>query len=395
MISVKKNILKPGKKNKIWYAEPNLGTYFGDEEITAIVKTLKNSKHYSTGFGTNPIEVEKFEKIIAKYCSAKYAIALTNNGVAFDLILKTLNLKKYDEIIIPSLNFKAWHMALLNHKCKIIPCDVNKSTFNLCTKDLKKKISKKTIAICPVSLTGLSCDVSTINKLANFKNYRKEKIKVIYDNARGMGFEFKNKKVGGSGYANIFSLHGQKLLTTLGEGGIVTTNDKRLRDSLINKRNYGNEKSWGLNFRMSKLQAVFGTIQFKRLNKMLKARRALGLSRNKFFKKFNNIISLPIDTSYSKNFFYLYPLTLSKKFKKIHRDKIIYNIKKNYNVILSTPKNVNERWSYIKKKLGSHNLSNTNFLSENTFCVMIHPSITRKEEIFLREIIKEELKKLL
>ena len=146
---------------------------------------------------------------------------------------------------------------------------------------------------------------------------------------------------------------------------------------------------------MSKLQAVFGTIQFKRLNKMLKARRALGLSRNKFFKKFNNIISLPIDTSYSKNFFYLYPLTLSKKFKKIHRDKIIYNIKKNYNVILSTPKNVNERWSYIKKKLGSHNLSNTNFLSENTFCVMIHPSITRKEEIFLREIIKEELNKLL
>ena len=90
---MKKNILKPGKKNKIWYAEPNLGTYFGDEEITAIVKTLKNSKHYSTGFGTNPIEVEKFEKILAKYCSAKYAIALTNNGVAFDLILKTLKKK--------------------------------------------------------------------------------------------------------------------------------------------------------------------------------------------------------------------------------------------------------------------------------------------------------------
>ena len=176
-----------------------------------------------------------------------------------------------------------------------------------------------------------------------------------------MGFEYNGKKIGSKGYANIFSLHGQKLLTTLGEGGIVTTNDKKLKDQLINYRNYGNEYSWGLNFRMSKMQAVFGTIQLNRLNDMLKKRRKIGLSRNNFFKRFSNILSLPTDTEYSRNFFYLYPLTLKKKFKKFHRDKIIKNIFKKYKVVLSTPKFVNERWPYIKNKLGVPNLKNTKF----------------------------------
>ena len=86
---------------------------------------------------------------------------------------------------------------------------------------------------------------------------------------------------------------------------------------------------------------------------------------------------------------------MKKKFKKFHRDKIIKNIFKKYKVVLSTPKFVNERWPYIKNKLGVPNLKNTKFLADNTFCVMMHPNIKNKDENFLRFILKEELDKLL
>ena len=104
-----KNTLQKGKPEpKIkWFGEPNLGSFYDKKEIDAVVKVLKESKHWSVGFGPNPIEVKKFENAFAKYCGTKYAIAVSNNGDGFDMVLNTLNLKPSDEIIAPALNFKA------------------------------------------------------------------------------------------------------------------------------------------------------------------------------------------------------------------------------------------------------------------------------------------------
>ena len=132
-----KKILKNGKpepKTK-WFGEPNLGSFYDKKEINAVIKVLKESQHWSVGFGPNPKEVKIFENNFAKYCGTKHAIAVSNNGDGFDMVLNTLNLKPNDEIIAPALNFKAWHMVLLRYKCKCIFVDIDPKTLNIDVND--------------------------------------------------------------------------------------------------------------------------------------------------------------------------------------------------------------------------------------------------------------------
>ena len=126
---IKKTLKKARPKPKTkWFGEPNLGSFYDKKEIDAVVRVLKKSKHWSIGFGPNPIEVKKFENDFAKYCGTKHAIAVSNNGDGFDMVLNSLNLKPDDEIIAPALNFKAWHMVLLRYTCKCIFVDIDPKT---------------------------------------------------------------------------------------------------------------------------------------------------------------------------------------------------------------------------------------------------------------------------
>jgi perosamine synthetase len=392
----KKIILKKKPKPHInWYGEPNLGSSYNSNEINELKKTLIRSSNFFIGLRSDSDENIVFEKKFKEMCNSKFALTVSNNGIAFYMILKSLNLKKNDEIIIPSLNFKAWHMALLDLGVKIVECDVDLNTYNLSLLDLENKITKKTIAICPVHLTGLSCDIDGIEKIAGkFKNYRKSKIKVIYDSARATGFNYKNKNLGDKGYANIFSFQSGKLITSGGEGGMVTTNNKKLYEKLKSLRNYGNEYDWGLNLKLSKIQAKFGEIQLKRVKKNIQLRRKIALRRNDIFKEFSTKVFLPNDTIYSKNSYYLYPILLNENFKRSHRDEIVRNLADKYKIYCSTLKFVNKRWPYIKKKISVPNLPNTNFIADNCFCPIIHQELNKNQEMFLCSVIYDELKKL-
>ncbi len=373
---------KPSPNTK-WYGEPNLGSYYDNSEINAVIKTLKKSKHWSIGFGPNPIEVNKFENDFAKYCGTKHAIAVSNNGDGFDMVLQTLNLKPYDEVIAPALNFKAWHMVLLRYKCKSIFVDIDPKTFNIDLRDLERKISKKTKLILPVHLTGLSCDMDKIDQLAKlYSQKNKNKIYVIYDSARATGGNYKNRKIGSGGFCEIFSFHTAKLMTTLGEGGMITTNDNNLAKRLFKMRSYGGEEYWGMNYRMSKLQAVFGSEQLKKLEKLNNLRIKNSKRREENLKNYNQFV-IPKNTSYSKNIYYLYPLMLSSKYKKKDRDKVLKILEKKYGIICSVPKFINERWKYIKKKFGLPKLKNTKFVTDRLICPIMHPKITKKQEDYI------------
>ena len=372
---------KPVPKNKIWYGEPNLASYYGKKEINAVMKVLRESKHWSVGFGPNPLEILTFEKDFAKFCDVKYAIAVSNNGDGFDMVLQTLNLKKNDEIIAPSINFKAWHMAMMRYECKFVFCDINLNTMNIDTNDLEKKINSKTKAICPVHMGGIACDIDKIDSIA--RKYSKKfgtKIRVIYDAARAAGVNYKKRKVGGGGYCEIFSFHGAKLMTTLGEGGMITTNNKNLWKS------YGGEYSWGMNYRMSKVEAAFGIQQLKNLNKMNNQRINAANKRIKYLSGLKNII-LPVDPDYSKSVYYLFPILISNKWSYKERDHIIKILENEYGIVCSIPKFINKRWKYINKKLGVPKLPVTEDFYNRVFCPMIHPLLTKEQELYISSSI--------
>ena len=113
-----------------------------EKKLLPIVKNVLSSGIYVGGKYINSLE-----KKLAKYCGTKHAIAVSNNGDGFDMVLNSLNLKPNDEIIAPALNFKAWHMVLLRYKCKCVFVDIDPKTLNIDLIDLEKKITKKTKVI--------------------------------------------------------------------------------------------------------------------------------------------------------------------------------------------------------------------------------------------------------
>jgi|TARA_B110000483_G_scaffold236930_1_gene310876 perosamine synthetase len=391
-----KDILKkkrPKPKSK-WFGEPNLGSFYDKKEIDAVVKALEKSKHWSIGFGPNPLEVKKFEGNFARYCGTKYAIAVSNNGDGFDMVLNTLNLKPNDEVIAPALNFKAWHMVLLRYRCKCIFVDIDPKTLNIDLSDLEKKITKKTKVILPVHLTGLSCDMDSIDELAkNYSRKNKNKIYVIYDSARAAGGNYKNRKIGTGGYCEIFSFHTAKPMTTMGEGGMITTDSDYLAKELNQMRSYGGEESWGMNYRMSKLQAVFGIEQIKKLNRSNNLRRKNSKRRDSNLKGCEKFI-LPKDTNYSKNIYYMYPLMLSSDYNESQRDKLANILEKKYRIVCSVPKFINKRWKYIQNKFGVPNLKHTKFVTDRLLCPIMHSQINEEQENYISSALIDSVNKI-
>tara|TARA_B100001057_G_scaffold499567_1_gene610738 strand:+ start:3290 stop:4501 length:1212 start_codon:yes stop_codon:yes gene_type:complete len=384
------NILSNGKpepKNKKWYGEPNLGSYYGKEEINAVNKVLRDSKHWSNGFGPNSSEITTFEKDFANYCNVKYSIAVSNNGDGFDMVLSTLNLTTKDEIIAPSINFKAWHMALHRYRCKMVFCDIDINTMNIDLTDLEKKITSKTRLICPVHMGGIACDVDKIDILA--KKYSKKygtKICVVYDSARAAGVNYKKSKVGNGGLCEIFSFHGAKLMTTFGEGGMITTNNKSLWNKLKEMQSYGGEYSWGLNYRMSKVEAAFGIEQLKRLDEMNNKRIRVAKRRISNLKGLKNII-LPSNPDYSQSIYYLFPILVDTDWGYKERNYIIETLEKKYDIVCSIPKFINKRWKFISQNYGIPELKNTEDFYNRVFCPIIHPLLNKKQELFISSAI--------
>ena len=308
------------------------------------------------------------------------------------MFLKVLKLKKTDEVITTSLNFKAWLMVMSRHNLKIKFCDINIFDLNMNVDDLEKKITRNTRLICPVHMGGISCKVDEIKEIVDYysKKFGK-KIYTIYDSARATGIHYKGKPVGGFGDGEIFSFHGAKLLSTLGEGGMITTNNSNIAKKLREMTSYGGEHSWGMNYRMTKIGAFIGNLQLKRLNKMNEKRIKIARDRISFLEG-NEKIILPEINKKLENVFYLFPIILKNKFSRSDRDLVLKILEKDYKIICSIPKHINKRWSFVKKHYGIPKLKNTDFVYDRIFCPIMHPKLNSKQNIFLSAAILKSLR---
>ncbi len=388
---IEKILTKRPKPNSIWFGEPNFGSYYTISEINSLKSLIIKSNLWDEGFGPRPKEIEVFERNFANFTNVSNAIAVSNNGDGFEMVLRTIDLKKNDEVITPSLNFKAWLMVMHKFNLKVKFCDVDVSTLNMNIDDLEKKITSKTRIICPVHMGGISCDTKGIDEIARY--YSKKfgrKIYVIYDSARAVGVHNNAKPIGCYGDCEIFSFHGAKLMTTLGEGGMITTNNRSLSKKLFAMRSYGDEKTWGMNYRMTKIGAFMGNLQLKRINKMNMERIKISNKRIDFLKGLSEI-DLPEKTKKYENIFYLFPILLKKEYGTKERDKIINYLEKKHKIVCSIPKHINKRWDFVKKNYGIPNLPNTDYIYERIFCPIIHPKINNIQNKYISAAITKSL----
>ncbi len=268
--------------------------------------------------------VKKFEEKIKKYIGTNFAIAMNNGTSTLDALLSALNIKKDDEIIVPSFTYISTANVVLYKKAKLVLCDVDKNTFNLTLEEIKKKITKKTKLIITVDIKGLPIDYDEIKKIK-----KKYNIPIICDSAEAFGSEYKNSKVGSQFLAHSFSFFANKNITT-GEGGAITTNNKKLYNKLKIIRNQGQEGRYnhthlGNNYRMTDINASIGLAQINKINKIIKDKNLIAKRYNKYFSKIKEI-ELPVLPKYvSQHSWYNYCIKVDPKL----RDKLIRYLTKN------------------------------------------------------------------
>jgi len=302
------------KKNKIKI--PYGHQWIDSDDIKGVVKVLKSD------WLTQGPKIEEFEKAVAKYCGAKYGVAVSSGTSALYIAYKAAGIKNGDEIITTPLTFAATGNMMAMLGAKPVFVDVDRVTLNINPLEIERKINSKTKAIVPVDFAGNPCNYDEIFKIA-----RKNNLLVIEDACHALGAEYKGKKIGSFSDMTVLSFHPVKHITT-GEGGMVLTNNENFYNKLKVFRNHGMIKkpengSWyyeieepSFNFRITDMQCALGISQLKKLNKFLQKRRQIVKKYDEAFRGFKNIV-IPSEEKLAKSAWHLYVVQVLGDRRKI------------------------------------------------------------------------------
>ena len=267
-----------------------------EDDIQAVVDVLR-SDYLTTG-----PKIAEFEKMVADYVGAKYAVAISNGTSALHAACFAAGIQPGDEVITTPLTFAASSNCVLYCGGTPVFADVDPKTYNIDPEDIRRKITDKTKAIIAVHLAGQPCDMDEIHKIA-----KEHDLIVIEDGAHALGSVYKGKKVGTLSDMTTFSFHPVKPITT-GEGGMIVTDNEEFYQKMMLFRSHGitrdenlmtrNDGPWfyqqldlGYNYRITDIQCALGCSQMKKLDRFLALRKEIVARYNEAFADCENIVT--------------------------------------------------------------------------------------------------------
>jgi dTDP-4-amino-4,6-dideoxygalactose transaminase len=325
-------------------------------------------------------EVNKFEKNFSKFVGTKYCISCANGTDALYLTLKSLNLRKDDEVIVPAMTYVATASAVINAGYKLRLADVNINDGSIDQNDVLKKINKNTKAIIFVNLWGHCSNYSKLKKICD-----KRKIILIEDAAQSIGAKnSENIKSGKIGHIACFSFFPGKNLGAYGDGGAIVTDNKKIYN-IISKLHINGAKNKfeydliGINSRLDTIQACVLNFKLKRINKLNNLRRKIA----KFYDK--NLLKKKIKTfSIQKNScFHQYVLLVDKRKKftdYLKKNKIPFGYHYPYSI---------DKLNSFKKLYNDKNLKISNNIATKCVSLPIHPNLKLNELIYIVKKINQ------
>ena len=326
--------------------------------------------------------VERFEKNFSKYVGSKYAVGVNSGSDALTLSLKAININYGDEIITCPNSYIAtsWAIVAANGTPVFVDCN---DEMNIDWKKIRENITKKTKAIIPTHLTGMPCDIDEIEKIS-----KEFKIPIIYDCAQAIGSVYKNRNIGGPFFVSCFSLHPLKNLAVAGDGGVVTTNSKKIYDRIRMLRNHGGInrdriKIWGYNSRLDNIHAEIANIKLKKLNSWIKHIRNIA---NYYTNELKKLVEVPNENSFKKSSYHLYIIKVKNK---IERKKLMdFLTLKNIDVKIHYP--IPIHLQECAKNLDYHkgDFPKVEDYSKRIISLPIHSNIQKKEAEYVVKCIK-------
>lgn len=351
----------------------------GEEEIHAVTDVLKS------GVIAEGQKVKDFETAFADYIGTDHAVAVNSGTAALHVALLSHDIGKGDEVITTPFSFIATANSVLFTGANPVFADIKEDTFNIDPESIANKITSKTKAIIPVHLYGQSADMKPIMEIAEEND-----LIVLEDACQAHGAAYDGKKVGSFG-TGTFSFYPTKNMTT-GEGGIITTNDKKVAERARMIRSHGSKQRYfhemlGFNLRMTDIAAALGIEQLKKLDGFNDARMD---NAGYLTSRLDNIkgIRLPYVDDRCKHVFHQYTVRLGKRGS---RDKIASLLNsKGIGTGIYYPLPIHKQPVY--KELGfKDSLPVSEKAALEVLSLPIHPSITKSDLDVITDILEEIL----
>ena len=287
-----------------------------NNDAKSVCKVIKNGWISSSGN-----EIKLFEKKLSKLVNKKYACAVSSGTAALEISVKSLDLKKNDEVIMPSFTIISNAISIIKQQAKPVLVDTDIKSWNINIDNIEKKITKKTKALMIPHIYGFPCEMDKILDIC-----KKYKLHLIEDAAEMIGQTYKNKPCGSFGDISTFSFYANKYITT-GEGGMIFTNNKNyfekfksFKNLSFGKKDRFNHSDISWNYRITNMQAALGLSQASRLKSIIKKKKEIGKFYYKKFKDNKNLIIQPIKFDYAENIFWVYGILIKKGSKKYRQN---------------------------------------------------------------------------
>ena len=375
---------------------------FTQEEADAVSRVLLSNKvNYWTGQ-----ECREFEKEFAAFAGTEYAVALANGTLALDVALKAMDIGAGDDVIVTSRTFLASASAIVTAGANPVFADVDLNSQNISADTIQAALTPTTKAIIVVHLAGMPAEMDAIMALAE-----KHKLWVIEDCAQAHGARYKGRPVGSIGHVGAWSFCQDKIMTTGGEGGMVTTNDKALWLKMWAYKDHGKSydavyhrehapgfrwlhESFGTNWRMMEMQAVIGRIQLKRMPDWTAKRQANAAKLAQSLGKFAciRLVDVPDYIEHAQYKFYAFVNTGRLK-TGWTRDRIVDEL----NALKVPCYQGSCSEVYLEKAFDNtpwrpqQRLKNAVELGDTSLMFLVHPTLTEAEIAFCCQHIETVL----
>lgn len=359
-----------------------------EDDIQAVVDVLR-SDYLTTG-----PKIAEFEKMVADYVGAKYAVAISNGTSALHAACFAAGIQPGDEVITTPLTFAASANCVLYCGGTPVFADVDPKTYNIDPEDIRRKITDKTKAIIAVHLAGQPCDTDEIHKIA-----KEHDLLVIEDGAHALGSVYKGKKVGTLSDMTTFSFHPVKPITT-GEGGMIVTDNEQFYQKMMLFRSHGitreenlmtrNDGPWfyqqldlGYNYRITDIQCALGCSQMKKLDRFLARRKQIVARYNEAFADCENIIT-PYQLPETESGWHLYIVQVKncdrrKVFEALREQGIAVNV--HYIPVYMHP-------YYQEHGYKDVHCKNAEEIYSHIISLPLYPTLTEEQQQYVIETLK-------
>ena len=385
--------------------EIRFGTVYGTEEEEMVLRILREKAPTCSEYCL------EFEKEFAKYMGCKYARTVSNGTAALFLSMLALGVRPGVRVLTTPITWIATPASAATLGAEVDFVDVDIETYNMDISKVEEKLTENTKVVAPVHLYGLPVDMDPLLQLAEKYNFS-----IVEDACHAIGAEYKGKKTGNIGALGCFSFHEQKNISTLGEGGMVTTSDPELFERVSLYRSHATrvyapttkyclldetkfpkgKKFWwqdfddcAYNFRMTDIQAGVGIIQLKKLDTLNKKRQENAEYLTQALKTIPGIITPKVPPN-CKHVFHLYPIRIIPEEFGMSKEDLLWVMKEKYNIKLGIHY-IPLHWSTAFQKRGFKRgqFPVAEELAQTLITLPVHPRLTHEALDYLVDTLAE------